>query len=109
MSDGELEAESPVAVGYFCDKCGYVGKGGPEHPGLGCPYLAIEIEPEEVAPECGYGRCDPKHPLHCCHLAIGVSESCGRKGSILRGWKCVFCPKESKARVLTPENRGPTI
>jgi hypothetical protein len=25
---------------YLCNKCGYAGKGGPEHPGKGCPYLA---------------------------------------------------------------------
>lgn len=30
---------------YFCDKCGYVGYGGPEHPGKGCRYLAVLLPP----------------------------------------------------------------
>lgn len=55
--------------------------------------------PEEV-PECDFGRCNPAHPLHCCHIAIGTRELAGPKGFVLCGWKCVVCGKRSRVQVL---------
>lgn len=55
-------------------------------------------------PECGFSRCVPEHPLHCCHTAAAVRVPV-RPGVVLAGWRCVFCGKRS--RVWTPVKDGP--
>ena len=60
---------------------------------------------EAGEPECGFGRCDPAHVLHCCHTAYGTREAAGPRGVVLHGWKCAFCPKESKVKVLRKVGR----
>jgi len=40
------------------------------------------------------GRCDPRHPLHCCHFSIGRTVN-GK-----RGYVCVKCGRPS--RTWTP-------
>lgn len=56
----------------------------------------VEAAPE---PECGFGKCDPTHSLHCCHTAYAVKERIARN-SVLCGWRCTFCKKESRGWVL---------
>lgn len=36
-------------MAYFCNKCGYHGREGPQHSVTGCPYLAAAIEKPKKA------------------------------------------------------------
>ena len=68
-----------------------------------------EPEEKEGEPECGYGRCVREHPLHCCHTATGVSRPSGRPELVLRGWRCVFCGKESRTWTLCHLEEEPQV
>lgn len=48
----------------------------------------------------GTGRCDPKHPLHCCHLSITAKMWNAAQTMILFFAQCVKCGKRS--RTMTP-------
>lgn len=50
--------------------------------------------------ECEFGRCDPAHPLHCCHWAVGEQIPAGRRGQFLCSWRCIVCELTSKSAVL---------
>lgn len=42
------------------------------------------------------GRCDPRHPIHCCHFATTVFVDAGRPGWVLVGYECKKCGKTSR-------------
>jgi hypothetical protein len=48
----------------------------------------------------GTGRCDPSHPLHCCHLSITQRKWIGTGRMVLLFARCVKCGKRS--RTATP-------
>lgn len=48
---------------------------------------------EDPTLTCKQGACVPGHPLHCCHLAIGVTL-----GIDVRAWECVDCGQMSKTK-----------
>jgi len=49
------------------------------------------------------GRCDPKHPMHCCHFVLTY-----RSGP-WQGYRCAKCGKLSKAFVKASSGEGPAI
>ncbi len=50
------------------------------------------------------GRCDPSHPLHCCHLAITGSQDAGPM-IVLFSW-CTKCGKRSRTKTLVKNYSG---
>ena len=58
---------------------------------------------------CGFGKCVPDHPLHCCHTARAACYDSGRKGLVLRGWICVFCGKKSRTLTLVRDIEEPNV
>lgn len=69
-------------MAYFCNKCGYYGKGGPEHPGKGCNYLACETQrpnksflwsPQMLAMKCSLFIKEKNH-AHICIRSVDAEE-----------------------------------
>jgi len=66
---------------------------------------------EQTEWTCDFGKCEQAHPMHCCHFVVTEWIPHTRKGHSLRGWKCLHCPKTSKAWVVMkdPQYRGRDI
>lgn len=45
-------------------------------------------------------KCDPTHPLHCCHLARTRQKKVGRKVAVY--FECEKCKKRSMTKTLVP-------
>lgn len=59
--------------------------------------MADEVETCDT--ECSpTGRCDPAHPLHCCHFARTRRRQIGRH--VYAFWQCEKCGKRGKTKTL---------
>lgn len=56
--------------------------------------LAPASEPGLLEKGCRQGKCDPTHPLHCCHFVVAEEIEMGNY--VLRGWVCLDCQKSAK-------------
>lgn len=54
-----------------------------------------------------WGKCDPRHPIHCCHFIVTTSRPSLKPGWVLLGYSCKKgCGKVSKVWTLRKESEG---
>lgn len=57
------------------------------------------------------GKCDPSHPLHCCHIVVTESLQVGPR-TVKFFYVCVKCDRVSRTKITVivgpePKMRGP--
>lgn len=69
------------------------------------------MKEEECDTFCGvWGKCDPSHPIHCCHFIVNLRRPSGKPGWVLLGYGCrKGCGKVGETWTLRKEGGGVEI
>ncbi len=70
----------------------------------------MEQDDDSCDGECSVkGRCNPLHPIHCCHFVKTTAFQSDRPGYVLLGFMCVKCKRPSRTVRMVRQSEGPCI